>query len=76
MRSVLGLATAPESAGGLGWRGCVVNYRACAGVELTTPKMFHAGWTEDLRRAIFYLSTRLPNAPLTGVGFSLCDRMR
>ena len=42
-----------------------------AGVELTSPQFYSAGYTDDLRRAILYLSNRFPRAQLLGIGFSL-----
>lgn len=71
VRAVLNPAISPESEGGLGYRGVVVNFRGCAGVPLTTPYLYSAGHTDDLRQALIYLSHIYPNAPLLGLGFSL-----
>jgi uncharacterized protein len=40
-------------------------------VPLTTPQLYSAGHTDDLRTALLYISNLYPNAPLLGVGFSL-----
>jgi hypothetical protein len=42
-----------------------------AGVELTTTQFYSAGYTDDFRRALLYLSIRYPRAKLLGIGFSL-----
>lgn len=42
-----------------------------AGVPVTSPQLYSAGQTDDLRTAILHISQRWPNAPLLGVGFSL-----
>lgn len=42
-----------------------------AGVELTSPQLYSGGYTDDLRRALLYLSNTFPRAKLLGIGFSL-----
>lgn len=42
-----------------------------AGVPVTSPQLYSAGHTDDLRQAVFYISAHFPNAPLLGLGFSL-----
>jgi uncharacterized protein len=42
-----------------------------AGVPVTSPQLYSAGCTEDLRVSLMYLKYTYPNAPLLGVGFSL-----
>lgn len=71
MRSILGTACTPKSEGGLGYRAVVVNFRGCAGVELTSAQFYSAGHTDDIRSALLYISSKYPRAPLLGVGFSL-----
>lgn len=61
----------PKSEGGLGYRAIVVNFRGCAGVPLTSPQLYSAGHTDDIRQAVTYISHRYPKAPLLAVGFSL-----
>ncbi|VDB82928.1 unnamed protein product [Peniophora sp. CBMAI 1063] len=71
VRAVLAPAITPASEGGLGYRAVVLNSRGCAGVPLTSPSLYCAGRTTDLRSALLYLQTLYPKAPLLGVGFSL-----
>jgi uncharacterized protein len=42
-----------------------------AGVEITSTQFYSAGYTDDLRRALLYLSNKYPRAKLLGIGFSL-----
>lgn len=42
-----------------------------AGVELTSIQFYSGGYTDDLRRALLYLSNKFPRAKLLGMGFSL-----
>ncbi|KAG8960904.1 hypothetical protein FRC03_006023 [Tulasnella sp. 419] len=71
VRSILHTACSPKEKGGMGYRGVVVNFRGCAGVPLTSPQFYSAGYTDDIRTALLYLSTKYPKAPLLGIGFSL-----
>jgi len=47
------------------------DYPAGAGVPVTSPQLYSAGHTDDLRQALFYISHRYPEAPLLGLSFSL-----
>jgi predicted alpha/beta-fold hydrolase len=38
---------------------------------VTSPQLYSALHTDDLRQAVMYLSTLYPKAPFLGVGFSL-----
>ncbi|KAJ7774803.1 Alpha/Beta hydrolase protein [Mycena metata] len=71
VRAVLVPACKPVEEGGLGYRGVVVNYRGCAGVPITSPQLYSAGHTGDIRQALVYISQIYPRAPLLGLGFSL-----
>ncbi|TCD69713.1 hypothetical protein EIP91_006480 [Steccherinum ochraceum] len=71
VRAVLAPACTPLAQGGLGYRAVVVNFRGCAGVPLTSPRLYSAGTTDDIRTALMYISATYPKAPLLGVGFSL-----
>lgn len=71
VRNVLSVVTSPKSRGGLGWRAVVINFRGCAGTPLTSSQLYHGGWTDDIRSSVLYLSHMFPDAPLTGIGFSL-----
>jgi predicted alpha/beta-fold hydrolase len=42
-----------------------------AGVPVTSPRLYTAGHTDDLRQALIYISNKYPHAPLLGLGFSL-----
>ncbi|KDQ60843.1 hypothetical protein JAAARDRAFT_190982 [Jaapia argillacea MUCL 33604] len=71
VRSILSPVCAQVEEGGLGYRGAVVNFRGCAGTPITSPQLYSAGHTDDLRQAVMYISKMYPNAPLIGIGFSL-----
>ncbi|KAG6333128.1 hypothetical protein ID866_5955 [Astraeus odoratus] len=71
VRAILSPSCLPTSEGGLGYRAIVVNFRGCAGVPVTSPQLYSAGHTDDLRQAVFYISALFPDAPLLGLGFSL-----
>lgn len=71
VRAILSPTCLPISEGGLGYRAVVVNFRGCAGVPVTSPQLYSAGHTDDLRQAVFYISVLFPKAPLLGLGFSL-----
>ncbi|RDB21060.1 hypothetical protein Hypma_011583 [Hypsizygus marmoreus] len=71
VRAIINRACAPVEQGGLGYRAVVVNFRGCAGVPITSPQLYSAGHTDDLRQAAMFISHLYPNAPLLGLGFSL-----
>ncbi|KAJ6502571.1 Alpha/Beta hydrolase protein [Mycena sanguinolenta] len=71
VRSILVPATTPAEEGGLGYRAVVVNFRGCAGVPVTSPVLYSAGHTGDIRQALIYIAQKYPRAPLLGLGFSL-----
>ncbi|KAF8308151.1 AB-hydrolase YheT [Clavulina sp. PMI_390] len=71
VRSVLSVVTLPKSKGGLGLRAFVVNFRGCADVPFTSAQMYSAQNTDDLRSGLLYITSKYPNAPLLGAGFSL-----
>jgi predicted alpha/beta-fold hydrolase len=54
-----------------GWEACVVNGRGCALSKITTPQLFNARATWDLRTTIKELQMLFPNRPLYAVGYSL-----
>lgn len=54
-----------------GWEACVVNGRGCALSKITTPHLFNARATWDVRQTIKELRVRFPNRPLYAVGYSL-----
>ncbi|TYJ51641.1 hypothetical protein B9479_007775 [Cryptococcus floricola] len=71
VRNVLGWVVKPQSEGGLGGRGVVVNFRGCAGVPVTSPQLYSAGTTSDLALALHHIASRFPSSKLLGIGFSL-----
>jgi predicted alpha/beta-fold hydrolase len=54
-----------------GWECCVVNSRGCALSRITTPQLFNARATWDVRQTVQWLRKTFPNRPLYAVGFSL-----
>ncbi|KDR69701.1 hypothetical protein GALMADRAFT_40987, partial [Galerina marginata CBS 339.88] len=71
IRAVLSRACAPVKEGGLGYRAAVINFRGCAGVPITSPRLYTAGHTDDTYLALLHISQEYPDAPLLGLGFSL-----
>ncbi|TFK80926.1 AB-hydrolase YheT [Polyporus arcularius HHB13444] len=71
VRSILAPACTPVEQGGLGYRGIVVNFRGCAGVPVTSPQLYSALHTDDIRVAVMFITKMYPRARLIGVGFSL-----
>ncbi|KAF2443536.1 medium-chain fatty acid ethyl ester synthase/esterase 1 [Karstenula rhodostoma CBS 690.94] len=55
----------------IGWEACVVNGRGCAMSKITTPRLFNARATWDVRQLVEHLRDLFPNRPLYAVGFSL-----
>lgn len=51
---------------------CVVlNSRGCGLTQLTTPSLFCALWTHDLRHVVDLIKKTYPNRPIYAMGFSL-----
>ncbi|KAG8217497.1 Alpha/Beta hydrolase protein [Butyriboletus roseoflavus] len=71
VRAMLAPACRAVSQGGLGYCAVVINFRGCAGVPITSPQLYSAGVTDDIRQAVFYISNKFPDAPLLGLSFSL-----
>ncbi|KAL1739432.1 Alpha/Beta hydrolase protein [Schizophyllum fasciatum] len=71
VRCILDVATAPVSEGGLGYRAVVCNFRGCAGIPITSPRLYSSGATDDFRQELAYIRSLYPDAPLIGLGFSL-----
>ncbi|WVR06945.1 hypothetical protein IAU60_003981 [Kwoniella sp. DSM 27419] len=70
VRNIVLALTKPLTAGGLGGRAVVVNFRGCASTPLTSPHLYSTGSTIDLHTAILYMASLFPDAPMLGVGFS------
>ncbi|KAF8910682.1 Alpha/Beta hydrolase protein [Gymnopilus junonius] len=71
LRAILARACRPVLRGGLGYGSVVVTHRGCAGVPITSPRLYTAGHTEDLKQALMYLLYHYPQSRLLGLGFSL-----
>jgi predicted alpha/beta-fold hydrolase len=55
-----------------GWLAVGMNFRACGGVPLTTPRGYNASYTGDIRCVVWHISARMADdAPLFLVGNSL-----
>lgn len=53
------------------FEACVFNARGCCESSITTPQLYNAGWTNDIRFCVNELRSRYPNRKLYMVGFSL-----
>ncbi len=53
------------------WEVCVVNGRGCARHQITTPFLYNARNTSDVRQCIRWLTRQFPKRKLFGVGLSL-----
>ena len=56
-----------------GWRGVVMNFRGCGGLQNRLPRAYHSGDTADVAAVVERLRARpgLRDAPLAVVGYSL-----
>lgn len=54
-----------------GWEACVLVSRGCGGTQLTSPLLYHARSTWDLKQTVAFLRRRFPNRPLYAAGFSI-----
>ncbi|KAI9832513.1 MAG: hypothetical protein M1819_004302 [Sarea resinae] len=54
-----------------GWEACVVNSRGCAMSKITTPVLYNARATWDMRQTVRWLREAYPNRPLFAIGYSL-----
>lgn len=54
-----------------GWEACVVVSRGCGGTQLTSPLLYNARSTWDLKQTVAFLRQRFPNRPLYAIGFSV-----
>lgn len=54
-----------------GWRPVVLNYRGCAGLELTSPSVYCASFTDDIHLAVEEIQRQYPEAHLFAAGYSL-----
>ena len=54
-----------------GWRPVVLNYRGCAGLQLTSPTVYCASFTDDVHLAVEEIHTQYPDARVFAAGYSL-----
>jgi predicted alpha/beta-fold hydrolase len=54
-----------------GWKACVVNARGCSWSKITTPWMFNARATWDIRQVVKWLRKTWPKRRLYAAGYSL-----
>ncbi|CAG8485962.1 6434_t:CDS:2, partial [Gigaspora rosea] len=53
------------------YRAVVINFRGCAESQITSPRLYSAGVTDDLRTCLRYVQKCIPDSPLIAVGFSM-----
>ncbi|KAI0768230.1 AB-hydrolase YheT, partial [Trametes elegans] len=68
VRAVLARAVPPR---GLGTRAVVLNFRGCNGSPVVTPRLYHAGSSDDIRHVVLWISHTFPECRMYGLGFSL-----
>ncbi|KAI0325714.1 AB-hydrolase YheT [Cubamyces sp. BRFM 1775] len=71
VRAVLARVTRNRDAGGLGLRAVVLNFRGCNGSPLVTPRLYHAGSSDDIRHVVLWICHTFPECRIYGLGFSL-----
>ncbi|OJD17550.1 hypothetical protein AJ78_02363 [Emergomyces pasteurianus Ep9510] len=54
-----------------GWAACVLNFRGCAKSRITSPLLYNARATWDVRQLVGWLRETFPQRKLFGIGFSL-----
>jgi predicted alpha/beta-fold hydrolase len=54
-----------------GWEACVINSRGCAQSKVTSPILYNARATWDVRQMVRWIREKFPNRSLFGLGFSL-----
>lgn len=55
----------------MGLKSCVLTTRGCNRTPITTPYLFNACWTEDIRNFVNHLISVFPQRPLFLAGYSL-----
>ncbi|KAI0634084.1 AB-hydrolase YheT [Trametes polyzona] len=71
IRALLTKVTPNRDAGGLGFRAVVLNFRGCNGSPVVTPRLYHAGSSDDIRHVVLWICHTFPEARVYGAGFSL-----
>ncbi|EEH50202.2 uncharacterized protein PADG_06281 [Paracoccidioides brasiliensis Pb18] len=54
-----------------GWAACVLNFRGCAKSRVTSPMLYNARATWDVRQIVNWVREAFPKRRLFGIGFSL-----
>ncbi|PGH04767.1 hypothetical protein AJ79_06989 [Helicocarpus griseus UAMH5409] len=54
-----------------GWAACVLNFRGCAKSRVTSPILYNARATWDVRQIVGWVREAFPARKLFGIGFSL-----
>jgi uncharacterized protein len=54
-----------------GWSGCVINARGCAWSKITSPVLFNARATWDIRQLVNWFKETWPKRKIYTIGFSL-----
>ncbi|TFK53230.1 AB-hydrolase YheT [Heliocybe sulcata] len=68
VRAALTALASPEAPR---FRAVVLNSRGCNGAPVTSPKLYHAGTTDDIRNAVLWICHTFPRSSIFGLGFSL-----
>ncbi|KAI9056280.1 AB-hydrolase YheT [Trametes sanguinea] len=71
VRAVLARVIPSKDAGGLGLRAVVLNFRGCNGSPVVTPRLYHAGSSDDIRHVVLWICHTFPDCRIYGLGFSL-----
>ncbi|KAI0753262.1 AB-hydrolase YheT [Daedaleopsis nitida] len=71
VRAVLSRVTPNKESRGLGFRAVVLNFRGCNGSPVVTPRLYHAGSSEDIRPVVLWICHTFPGCKIYGLGFSL-----
>ncbi|OSC96495.1 AB-hydrolase YheT [Trametes coccinea BRFM310] len=71
VRAVLARVIPSKNAGGLGFRAVVLNFRGCNGGPVVTPRLYHAGSSDDIRHVVLWMCHTFPDCRIYGLGFSL-----
>ncbi|KAI0643881.1 AB-hydrolase YheT [Trametes meyenii] len=71
VRAVLSRVTFRTDARGRGFRAIVMNYRGCNGSPVVTPRLYHAGSSDDVRPVVLWIAHMFPECRMYGLGFSL-----
>ncbi|CAG8530393.1 16135_t:CDS:2, partial [Acaulospora morrowiae] len=53
------------------YRAVVINFRGCSESHITSPKLYSAASTNDLRTVLRYIQEIIPDSSLIAIGFSM-----